>query len=69
MRYFVIEGNREISVRFENFLNFETFSTMADAKSTKEKMAERMAKLKNLHGARNEARNHNHNEVKKEMER
>jgi hypothetical protein len=66
VRYFVIEGNREIS---ENFLSLETFSTMADAKSTKEKMAERMAKLKNLHGARNEARNHNHNEVKKEMER
>lgn len=42
---------------------------MSNAKSTKEKMAERMAKLKNLHNARNEARNHNHNEVKLEMER
>lgn len=42
---------------------------MADDKSMKEKMAERMAKLKNLHSARNEARNQNHNEVKKEMER
>lgn len=42
---------------------------MADAKSTKEKMAERKAKLKNLHNARNEARNQNHSEVKKEMER
>lgn len=42
---------------------------MADDKSTKQKMAERMAKLKNLHGARNEARNQNHFEVKKEMER
>ena len=42
---------------------------MADEKTTKAKMADRMAKLKNLHGARNEARNQNHSEVKKEMER
>lgn len=42
---------------------------MADVKSTKEKMVERMAKLKNLHHARNEARNSNHSEVKKEQER
>lgn len=42
---------------------------MADDKSTKVKMAERMAKLKNLHQVRNEARNQNHSEVKKEMER
>lgn len=42
---------------------------MSDAKSTKEKMANRMAKLKELHQARNEARNQNHNEVKKEVER
>jgi pre-mRNA-splicing factor SYF2 len=39
---------------------------MADAKA---KMAERMAKLKSLHQARNEARNQNHSEVKKEVER
>lgn len=38
-------------------------------KSAREKMADRMAKLKTLHGARNEARNQNHHEVKKEMER
>lgn len=42
---------------------------MADAKSTKVKMSERMAKLKNLHKARNEARNSNHSEVKREQER
>ena len=42
---------------------------MADAKSMKQRMAERMDKLKNLHQSRNEARNHNHSEVKKEMER
>lgn len=42
---------------------------MSDAKETKKKMAERMAKLKNLHQARNEARNLNHSEVKKEVER
>lgn len=42
---------------------------MADAKTTKDKLAERMAKLKNLHNARNEARNSNHSEVKKEQER
>lgn len=42
---------------------------MADAKSAKQKMDERKAKLKNLHQIRNEARNQNHNEVKKELER
>lgn len=42
---------------------------MADSKSMKERMAERTAKLKNLHNARNEARNQNHSEVKKEMDR
>lgn len=42
---------------------------MSDAKSAKQKMAERMAKLKTLHQARNEARNENHGEVKKEVER
>lgn len=42
---------------------------MADVKSSTNKMAERMAKLKNLHQARNEARNQNHQEVKKELER
>lgn len=42
---------------------------MSDAKSTKQKAAERMAKMKALHQARNEARNQNHSEVKKEVER
>ncbi|CRK87992.1 CLUMA_CG001778, isoform A [Clunio marinus] len=44
---------------------------MSDTKatSTSDKMKERMAKLKNLHNVRNEARNQNHSEVKKEMER
>lgn len=42
---------------------------MSEVKSTKEKMEERMAKLKHLHNARNEARNQNHSEVKREMER
>lgn len=42
---------------------------MADTRSMKDKMADRTARLKNLHHARNEARNQNHSEVKKEMER
>jgi len=42
---------------------------MAEVKSMKERMTDRMAKLKNLHNARNEARNQNHSEVKKEMDR
>lgn len=42
---------------------------MSDTRSMKEKMADRTARLKNLHHARNEARNQNHSEVKKEMER
>lgn len=42
---------------------------MSDAKDAKKKMAERMAKLKSLHQVRNEARNQNHGEVKKEVER
>lgn len=42
---------------------------MTDVQTAKEKMAERMAKLKSLHNARNEARNRNHEEVKKELER
>jgi len=42
---------------------------MADKQSAKDKMAERMAKLKALHDARNNARSQNHVEVKKELER
>jgi pre-mRNA-splicing factor SYF2 len=42
---------------------------MSDQQSMKEKMAERKAKLKALHHSRNEARNLNHSEVKKELER
>ena len=42
---------------------------MADVKSTKDKIAERKAKLKNLHNARHFAQNQNHSEVKKEMDR
>lgn len=42
---------------------------MADDKITKQKHAERMAKLKSLHQARNEARNQNHSEVKRELDR
>lgn len=42
---------------------------MSDAKAAKQKMTERMAKLKALHQARQEARNDNHGEVKKEVER
>ncbi|CAG9807122.1 unnamed protein product [Chironomus riparius] len=42
---------------------------MADNQSAKDKMAERKAKLKALHDARNNARSQNHVEVKKELER
>lgn len=42
---------------------------MSDKQSAKDKMAERMAKLKSLHDARNNARSQNHVEVKKELER
>lgn len=42
---------------------------MADNKSASEKLAERMARLKKLHIARNEARSQNHQEVLKEDER
>lgn len=42
---------------------------METSASTKEKAAERMAKLKTLHQARNEARTHNHVEVLREDER
>jgi pre-mRNA-splicing factor SYF2 len=41
---------------------------MADAEAMKQKLAQRMAKLKNLHQARNEARNQNSVAVKKEIE-
>jgi pre-mRNA-splicing factor SYF2 len=42
---------------------------MSDNKSASEKLAERMARLKKLHIARNEARTQNHQEVLKEDER
>lgn len=42
---------------------------MAETGGSKEKMASRMEKLKKLHSARNEARNQNHDEVKKENNR
>lgn len=42
---------------------------MAEAKEMKEKMSDRMEKLKKLHQLRSEARNQNHHEVKRELER